>query len=268
MGMKAKIPRGNRDYFRRKIFIAFAIIAAIVICIPLAVYAYLYVTLAPPFYGQQEGAILSEPTTIIAYNVTIPNVTDSDNNSAFLINAVTNAGYWFQLGIETSPELSVIIDEQLPTGNLLNPEVVTFNYPIIHNGDKVLLEIYTAGNATHLYVRDPDAENLTWNAIEPNTGSSLVALSNANLQQGLSGAFTGVMSEYHYNLSNPHVRHQTIVYQPVNYTPQQSYLFIQDRQIASSYSMNTMEVNIGGSGATYLNGYSVYTYSNGTVVTK
>lgn len=223
-----------------------------------------WIAIGPQYYGQYEAAwFVGKPITIIAYNLTLPTTADSNNFSVFLINGLTNRGNWFQLGIDTSPQLSFSVDRQLPNGTLLrSSELTPTGNESLSYGDKILLEIYTKNNATILYAKDWNKPNLTEKITFNNSGDYLV-----EPEPNFRGAFTGLMSEYHYIQWNAQVPHPEILYQPLNYSPHQAVLLLTSKP-SILYNVNTTDVQPNQSGAVNLSIYSEYYYPNGTFVTK
>lgn len=228
-----------------------------------------------PVYAELEQVELSSNTTIIAYNLTIPNSVDQNNESLFFVNGLTNMGYWFQIGIVTNPEpsgtntpvheIGIAVDRAFPDGSGALSNGFVYGGADISYGDKVLIEIYTKNNGTILYFKDWNKPGLARNFTFPNTGSYLTEL-------GKNGSFTGLMSEYHYNTANATVSHPEVVYEPVNYTQQYVGLSISELRetpgpIVTLYQSRFLALPPGMTGQANASIYTEYYYPNGTFVT-
>ncbi len=160
-------------------------------------------------YDEQIGMTFSQSFTSTSYNVTAVQQTDSDGyGPAYLLNGVTDGGYWYQIGITYNwpgnvgyvPGWAVVYEVWDNAGNSIFPAnggggLANFTGPV-NNGDKVQLSLYFSGSQVQMTVKD-------WNTgatgSEPYAafGSTFIGL---NAPADANGYFTGPMTEwYHVN---------------------------------------------------------------------
>jgi len=225
-----------------------------------------------PQYAQQEGEEFSQNTTIIAYNVTIPQNVDPNNESYFLINGLTNLNYWYVFGIVTSPQINdttvhsvgIYVDRAFPNGTIAKGMI--YGEGNLSYGDKVLLKIYIQNNNTYFNFKDWSKPNLTRNFSFQNTGAYFIELNKYKY-------FSGLESEYMYYTSNTTIMHPEVIYQPLSYSPQFVGLSITESKQTSAlpylvYNSIFLSVPIGHTGVANASVYIEYSYPNGTFITK
>ena len=169
---------------------------------------------------ETTGVAFSQPMQQqeqLAYNVTA--VAQSDNDGigpAYLINALSNAGYWYQIGlsynwsIEGNASQLSHADGFLVNYNVFNPNG-TVVAPVcpggpcggvmnitgnINNGDKILLSISVQGSNIIMSMKD-------WNtgaAAEMNFSNEGATGFEGTLRSpNYAGFFSGLMTEWHHN---------------------------------------------------------------------
>lgn len=124
------------------------------------------VVLGPPPARFDQQAVLYEPTTIrsLSTNVTFSEISDGDGyGPAYLLNGLTNEGYWFQIGTAYNWSIQtggytvgpgIIYAEFTPNSTPNSPVQIRFVPAPIGPGDKVLLSLYFAGGAVVLGASD------------------------------------------------------------------------------------------------------------------
>ncbi len=161
-------------------------------------------------YDEQIGMTFTQSFASVSYNVTAVLQTDSDGyGPGYLLNGVTDGGYWYQIGISYdwpgnvgySPGWAVNYEVWDNTGNSIFPTnggggLANLTGPV-NGGDKVLLSLYFSGGQVQMTVKD-------WNTgatgSEPYAafGSTFVGVTGAPADA--NGYFTGPMTEwYHVN---------------------------------------------------------------------
>ncbi|MGD1054482.1 MAG: hypothetical protein ABR867_00150 [Nitrososphaerales archaeon] len=160
-------------------------------------------------YDEQLGSTFTQNFTSLAYNVTAVAQTDPTNEAgpAYLLNGLSNKGYWYQVGLSYSwdPSWSAgfafIYEVFNPSGNSIFPSsggggLQTFSGPV-NAGDEVLLSLnYTSGNVV-MYAYDWNtsaSSSITYSAVSAGTfvGSAIGQIANSN------GFFTGLMTEWYH----------------------------------------------------------------------
>ena len=203
---------------------------------------------------ETTGVAFSQPIqqqAQLAYNVTA--IAQSDNDGigpAYLINALSNAGYWYQIGISynwsinsNASQLSHA-DGFLVNYNVFNPNG-TVVAPVcpgepcggvmnvtgnINNGDKVLLSISVQGGNIIMSMKD-------WN-----TGAEAKMNFNNEGATGFEGTlrspnyagfFSGLMTEWHHNApyyyqngTPAYYQEYKATYSPYGQMPTSGWLFI------------------------------------------
>jgi len=165
---------------------------------------------APPVsWDEQLALTISQDSPALAYNVTA--VQQSDVNGygpAYLLNGLTDQGYWYQVGIAWnwaqsgggySPGFKFLYEAWNPSGSSVYPVVGGAglkNYTSkINAGDSVLLNLYFSNNQVVMYSKD-------WNTSA--TASVNYTASGGAIFVGLPGQcnsncyFSGLMTEQYH----------------------------------------------------------------------
>src|SRR5579885_1564621 len=111
-------------------------------------------TLSPStaYYDEQIGETFTQSFTSMAYNVTaVPQVDESGYGPAYLLNGLSNTGYWYQVGLSydwsgIGTGFAMVYEIWDPSGKSIFPTtggggVQGFSGPV-HAGDIVLLNLY------------------------------------------------------------------------------------------------------------------------------
>ena len=181
---------------------------------------------APPpvSYDEQIGMTFAQSFTALSYNVTAVLQTDSDGyGPAYLLNGVTDGGYWYQIGITYNwpgdvgylPGWALVYEVWDNAGNTIFPAsggggLANLTGPV-NGGDSVLLSLRFSGGQVQMTVRD-------WNTgatgSEPYRahGTTFVGLPTTS---DSNGYFTGPMTEW-YHASPYYATDRAVVY----YNPQ------------------------------------------------
>ena len=160
-------------------------------------------------YDEQIGMTFTQSFASVSYNVTAVLQTDSDGyGPGYLLNGVTDGGYWYQIGISYdwpgnvgySPGWAVNYEVWDNAGNSIFPAnggggLANLTGPV-NGGDRVLLSLYFSGGQVQMTVKD-------WNTgatgSEPYAafGTKFIGLATPS---DANGYFTGPMTEwYHVN---------------------------------------------------------------------
>jgi hypothetical protein len=146
----------------------------------------------------------------MAWNVT--SVAQSDTNGygpAYLLNGLTSAGYWYQVGISYdwpytgggfNPGFHMNYNVFDSTGHVVLPStggggIADFS-GVVYSGDPVLLNLYFNSGNVIMLAKDMKTGALAWTSYNSKGASSFTgsSLSAANL----NGFFTGLMTEWYH----------------------------------------------------------------------
>jgi len=178
-----------------------------------------------PNYDEQIGVAFDENFSALSYNVTaVAQTTNSGYGPAYLLNGVTNLGYWYQVGISYKwnfnisgvsyimPDFDGIYEAFAPNGTSIFPSA---------KGSGSLDVKINPGDTVNLYLRFLSNDSIEFMITDFNTKSQaikyfdafgatdFVALGGPNPNVGF---FTGIMTEeYHVH---PYYGNET----PVTYT--------------------------------------------------
>jgi len=154
----------------------------------------------PVKYDEQLGITFTQSFTSLAYNVTAIAQVDSDGSGpAYLLNGLSNDGYWYQLGLsyhwagDTQGFGFIFMVWDSAQNPVYGPNVLSFS-DIVNPGDLVLLSLYFNNGIVYMTAKD-------WNT----NASAYVTYANShtNLFVGSplqpfinNGFFTGLMTEW------------------------------------------------------------------------
>ncbi|MDG6922874.1 MAG: hypothetical protein JRN67_06235 [Nitrososphaerota archaeon] len=226
-------------------------------------------------YDEQLGITFTQSFSNLAYNVTAIAQTDSDGyGPAYLLNGLTNAGYWYQIGVSYNwPELSgqhvsgfsvnynVFNNKQqvvLPASGAGG--VTTTTGGSISQGDDVGLSLSFSGANVLMLVHDWTSgatAQVSYNSEAATQFVGLTAPANSN------GFFTGLMTEQYHN--NPYTGDEAKVhYSSSTITLSSAILWIDE------YNVNTLKSQFGNdsgiiSFAQNPTQYHTYSLNGGTV---
>ncbi|MDG6931747.1 MAG: hypothetical protein JRN26_06520 [Nitrososphaerota archaeon] len=166
--------------------------------------------LPPAQYDEQLGESFTQDFTSIGFNVTaIPQTDSYGYGPAYLVNGLSNTGYWYQVGLSYdwpysnggySPGFSMDYEVFDPSGNSIFPASgggsASFSGPV-NPGDKVYINLYFSSNG-----------QVVMTAVDQNTGayaSETYSAEGATYFVGQSssysnsnGFFTGLMTEWYH----------------------------------------------------------------------
>lgn len=187
-------------------------------------------------YDEQAGATFTQDFTSLAFNVSAIAQTGPDGvGPAYLLNGLTNAGYWYQVGLSWKWPSSNNVP--LPGFNM-NFEVFD-QYGVsvlptnggggidsiqVNAGDLVLLTLNFTGTDVLMQTTDWNTTSST-SEYYPSFGASyFMGLPNA---VSSSGFFTGLMTEEYH--SSPYEGNtQLVVYQENNFNRTSTWLWVDE----------------------------------------
>lgn len=163
-----------------------------------------------PYYDEQIGITFPEDSASLAYNVTaVAQASSNGYGPAYLLNGLTDAGYWYQIGLSYNWPFA---NGGYVSGFAVNFEVFNANgssvYPIggrggldrftgtVNNGDIVLLGLSFSGGQVKMQLKDLST-GATGAEAYAAFGSRFIGLATPGDRNGF---FTGLMTEwYHVN---------------------------------------------------------------------
>ncbi|QGA53281.1 hypothetical protein GFS03_01060 [Sulfolobus sp. E5-1-F] len=157
------------------------------------------------FYDEQIFMTLNSypvSTNLVAYVKVIAQTSDSGYGPAYLLNAITNNDWWYQVGVAYNwpytngsfdPGFHMIYMVWNSSGDpVLGPVLLNFNGNV-NSGDEIMLEIEISNG------------NIVLSAYDNTTGSKAIATVNANGASNivtdlnfLHGYITGLMTEWYH----------------------------------------------------------------------
>jgi len=159
-------------------------------------------------YDEQVGETFTQDFTSLSFNVTAVAQTGSDGvGPAYLLNGLTNAGYWYQIGISWNWPHST---GGYNAGFSMNYEVFnpygTSVFPLaggggiqaisVNAGDTVLLSLnFSTGNVL-MQAHDFNTGSSASQMYSASYASYFIGLSSSNSQNGF---FTGLMTEQYHS---------------------------------------------------------------------
>jgi hypothetical protein len=162
-------------------------------------------TTAPsPSYDEQ--AVLFDPssTTAISADANVSNDTDSNGyGAAFLVNALSTTGYWYQVGIAFDwgwesgylPGFVFVYSMYAPGEGTNSPSVFCMEQVAAPSGDSVALRIGLQGATVVLSLSEPAGSLVDSVLLSAYGASAFVGAPGASA----SGFFTGWMTEWRHS---------------------------------------------------------------------
>lgn len=185
-------------------------------------------------YDEQAGATFTQDFTSLAFNVSAVAQTGPDGvGPAYLLNGLTNAGYWYQVGLSWKWPSSNSVP--LP-GFDMNYEVFDqYGFSVfptnggggidpiqVNAGDLVLLTLNFSGTYVLMQTKDWNTTSSTAEYYPSYGASYFVGLPNSVASNGF---FTGLMTEeYHSAPYEGNV--QPVVYQDNNFNRSSAWLWV------------------------------------------
>ncbi len=195
----------------------------------IVLFALLYILLAPaltkanspnPTYDEQMLEVFGQNYTSLSYNVNAIVQSDADNFGAYyLLNGYTDAGYWYQAGIEwnvtaTSNTFIFAYEVANPSGSYLTPNVVVlipFSKTVTPNDNILIAMKVHDGNVIMNATDENNGAFAAANLISLDIPSNAITFVGTNSLTNQYGYFTGLMTE------QPHSEAYTGTEQPVTY---------------------------------------------------
>ena len=172
-----------------------------------------FVSAPSPNYDLQEVMLFTQTYQQLAFNVTAVAQCDSSGyGPAYLLNGLTNAGYWYQVGINWdwplqsggySPGFGFVSEAWAPGGVTRAPAPVAFS-GTVNPGDTIQLSLSFSGGSVVASAQDVNT-GASGSMNYPSRQATSFLGSQAQQSQGrfsfaTQGYFTGLMTEwYHVN---------------------------------------------------------------------
>lgn len=261
--------------------LAFAVLSAMLLLfyLPLATSAVLY--------DEQVGLSFAQNFNSLGYNVTAVAQSRDGIGPAYLLNGLSDKGYWYQIGLaynwpnsdsSSTGGFTFAYQVWAPSKWLVYPKdggggIKQFSGSVLPN-DKVLL---------NLYFKDGQA---VMSALDWNTGAKATALfssegssyflGNSSYGSNQNGYFTGIMTEWYYNY--PYAGDiSRVTYTPYGTPPAKGWLWLDEFSCADGYNCTT-KTNVASDYTGYAvspnpyystnyHGLNLGFYSNGTFFT-
>jgi uncharacterized membrane protein len=204
-------------------------------------------TLSPStaYYDEQIGETFTQSFTSMAYNVTaVPQVDESGYGPAYLLNGLSNTGYWYQVGLSydwsgIGTGFAMVYEIWDPSGKSIFPTtggggVQGFSGPV-YAGDIVLLNLYFgtgsyAGDVV-LYAYDYNTGAYAYKIYSAEGGNYFVG--NSQSVANAEGFFTGLMTEEYH--SNPYYGgEQFVAYFNHQFTLSSAWQWIDEKNVNTS----------------------------------
>jgi hypothetical protein len=162
-----------------------------------------------PTYDEQIGMTFTQDLGALTYNVTALAQADANGyGPAYLLNGLTTAGYWYQVGISYHwPDSSGSYDPTFgfsyqvygPDGKSVYPTdgagLGTFS-KAVQSGDSVLLSLTFSGSSVQMLAQDWDTGATAETSYSGMGASSFVG--DPSSAATSSGYFTGLMTEWYH----------------------------------------------------------------------
>ncbi len=165
---------------------------------------------ASPGYDEQIGATFTQDFSTLAFNVTAVGQVDSNGyGPGYLLNGLTAAGYWYQVGVSYHWPLS---DGSYLPGFGFSYEVFGPDgksaYPTgggagldnfkgaVRSGDSVLLSLTFVGSSVQMLARDWNTGATANESYSSNGSTQFVGLTSS--PGNSHGFFTGLMTEWYH----------------------------------------------------------------------
>lgn len=174
-------------------------------------------------------SLLNYTSDSLAYNVTI--VTQSDKNNigpAYLLNGVSDTGYWYQTGVSYNWSGSNIAGKFAFIYQVFNPEGISIfpdssagqmNFSgIVNTGDTILLRLQIHNNMVTMSAYDWNTKASASTNYKAENSTNFLGLLNTlsgaqTTQSSDSGQFTGLMTEW-WHTSPYYGSEKKVVYVP------------------------------------------------------
>lgn len=163
-----------------------------------------------PLYDEQFGLTFTGSFTSLAYDVNATAQFDpSGTGPAYLLNGLTNQGYWYQVGLSYNwPTGTGLVNNGFminynvfgPDGSILWPSngaggVIPLNGPV-NPGDHVRLELYFSNGNVVMYGYDLNTSASASTTYNAEGATEFVGSPSSSVSS--SGFFTGLMTEWYH----------------------------------------------------------------------
>lgn len=229
-----------------------------------------------PIYDEQLGATFTQNLSSLTFNVTALAQTDADGyGPAYILNGLTSAGYWYQVGISYHwPSSSGSYDPSFgfsyqvygPNDKPVYPAnggagLGSFS-KVVHSGDSVLLSLTFVGTTVQMLAQDW-ITGATAKASYSSVGASTF-VGNPSRPASSQGFFTGLMTEwYHVSLFTGNEGKVTYTDEAVAL----SSAWLWDDEFDTSSSGTTVFINQTQTPVSFSNDQQVYPFaSNGITI--
>ncbi|MEM3637088.1 MAG: hypothetical protein QXX17_01610 [Conexivisphaerales archaeon] len=201
-----------------------------------------------PSYDEQLGETFTQSFKSMAYNVTaVAQVNNDGYGPAYLLNGLSNTGYWYQVGLSydwTGPVggFQMVYEVFDPNGVSIFPAngeggLMSFS-GTVKQGDTVLLNLYIGSGSLAgevvMYVKDYTSGAFAYETYSSEGSSYFVGNS-----QGLAnnnGFFTGLMTEEYHNNAY-YGNEQLVSYSNYNYPLTSAWLWIDEWNVATNQTL-------------------------------
>ena len=214
----------------------------------------------PPSYDEQIGMTFTQSFTSMAYNVTA--VIQSDPSSgvgpAYLLNGLSDTGYWYQVGLSYnwdgtgtysnySPGFNLNYEVFDSSGNSIYPAsggggTESFSGPV-NSGDTVLLNLYFSSTyGVVMFAKDHNTGASAYQTYSAEGGSEFVGLPSETADS--NGFFTGLMTEW-YHASAFYGNVASVRYSNPNYALTSAWMWIDEFSCSDIYCSTTTSLFSG-----------------------
>jgi len=184
-----------------------------------------------PDYDVQELMVFSQSYSQLAFNVTAIAQCDANGyGPAYLLNGLSNTGYWYQVGINWDwplqsggyiPGFGFVSEGWAPGGATRSPSSTPFSGTVNPN-DTIELSLAFSGGTVVASARDLNTSASASTSYPANRGSTFVGLqaqqSHPRFSFATQGYFTGLMTEWYHVNPNANGPGEAVVYSE-SFTP-------------------------------------------------
>ena len=171
-------------------------------------------------YDEQLGMTFTQNFTSLAYNVTaVPQADSTDYGPAYLLNGLSNDGYWYQAGLSYNwpyasggynPGFNFNYEVFNSAGKSVYPAnggggLKSFSGGIVNPGDLILLNLYFTDGFVYMSAKDWNTGAVATADYADNQTNSFIGLSSPSN----NGFFSGLMTEWYH--ANPYTEDETQV---------------------------------------------------------
>ena len=198
-------------------------------------------------WDEQLGESFTQDFTSLAFNVTaVIQVSGSGYGPAYLLNGLSNTGYWYQVGLSYDWDgpgtgFNMVYDIFNPSGTSIFPAnggggLASFSGPV-NSGDVVLLNLYF-GNSTGMVIMYAYDWNTGASASETFSAEGATYFQGQNGYSTLNsnGFFTGLMTEW-YHVNPYYGSEQQVTYSEQGFQFASAWLWMLERNVNTGQSV-------------------------------